>query len=78
MLSTSSVDRSAPRLGGIMDCMPLQDGALSNDNLDEVTTFIRRSNPFAQKTWGWDTGRFMDWRYGFNTARNIETPRVAR
>jgi hypothetical protein len=47
---------------------------LTNNNLDEVIAFIRESNPFAQKTWGWDTGRFMDWRFGFNTANDEKTP----
>jgi hypothetical protein len=55
-------------------CMPLQNQALSGDNLDEVIAFIRESNPFAQRTWGWDTGRFMDWRYGANTSNDEETP----
>jgi hypothetical protein len=47
---------------------------LTNDNLNEVIAFIRESNPFAQRTWGWDTGRFMDWRYGFNTVKDLATP----
>ena len=33
-------------------------------NLNEVIQFIRDANPFAQKTWGWDTGRFVDWHWG--------------
>jgi len=39
-----------------------------------VIAFVRESNPFAQRTWGWDTGRFMDWRFGGNTVRETETP----
>jgi len=47
---------------------------LTDDILDEVITFFRESNPFAQRTWGWDAGRFMDWRYGANAANDSETP----
>jgi hypothetical protein len=54
--------------------MPLQNETLSSDNLDNVIAFIRGSNPFAQRTWGWDTGRFMDWRYGSNAAKEAEVP----
>lgn len=54
--------------------MTLHVESLTNDNLDEVIAFVRTSNPFSQKTWGWDTGRFMDWRYGSNTAKDMETP----
>lgn len=42
----------------------LTDRVLTADNLGEVVGFFRRSNPYAQLTWGWDTGRFIDWHYG--------------
>lgn len=38
--------------------------SLSDHTLNEVLAFVRQSNPFAQRTWGWDTGRFLDWRWG--------------
>lgn len=54
--------------------MILQAEALTNANLEEVVAFLRESNPFAQKTWGWDTGRFMDWRWGSNTIADQQEP----
>jgi GNAT superfamily N-acetyltransferase len=47
---------------------------LSDGNLDGVIAFFREANPFAQKTWGWDTGRFLDWRWGANTLREEAHP----
>ncbi len=47
---------------------------LTSRNLDEVIEFFHRSNPFAQKTWGWDSGRFIDWRWGSNTLREATSP----
>lgn len=47
---------------------------LTSGNLPEVIEFFRSSNPFAQKTWGWDTGRFMDWRWGSNIMREEANP----
>jgi len=47
---------------------------LTDDALDEVVAFMRRSNPFAQKAWGWDTGRFVDWRWGVNTLFEAASP----
>ena len=47
---------------------------LSDENLTDVVAFMRRANPFAQHTWGWDTGRFVDWRWGGNTLRESESP----
>lgn len=44
--------------------MALSGEPLTDHNLDEVIAFFRAANPFAQHTWGWDTGRFMDWRWG--------------
>lgn len=41
----------------------LADRALTASDLGEVVDFFRRSNPFAQLTWGWDTSRFVDWHY---------------
>lgn len=35
---------------------------LTDDVLDEAVQFIRSANPFAQQTWGWDAGRFVDCR----------------
>ncbi len=54
--------------------VPFSEEPLTNENLDEVIAFFRASNPFAQRTWGWDTGRFMDWRWGSNIHSERETP----
>ena len=48
--------------------------SLSDDTLDEVVAFVRRSNPFSQRTWGWDTGRFLDWRWGSNAVHAKAEP----
>jgi GNAT superfamily N-acetyltransferase len=44
--------------------MDLVDEPLDLANLNEVVDFFRDANPFAQMTWGWDTGRFVDWHWG--------------
>jgi GNAT superfamily N-acetyltransferase len=54
--------------------MTLRDEPLTDAALDAVIGFIRRSNPFAQHTWGWDTGRFIDWRWGSNAVRAADDP----
>lgn len=54
--------------------MMLTSEPLSDDTLAEVFEFIRSANPFAQHTWGWDTGRFVDWRWGSNTEHEREHP----
>lgn len=48
--------------------------ALTTDSIDDVVAFMREANPFAERTWGWDTGRFVDWRWGGNTAREAAQP----
>ena len=52
----------------------MREEALTDRSLNEVFAFMRRSNPFAQMTWGWDTGRFVDWRWGSNARRDAEHP----
>ncbi|MDJ0954241.1 MAG: GNAT family N-acetyltransferase [Acidimicrobiia bacterium] len=47
----------------------LHEEGLSDANLDEAIGFMRASNPFAQWVWGWDTGRFIDFRWGSNALR---------
>jgi len=47
---------------------------LADRNLDELVAYFRQANPFAQKMWGWDTGRFMDWRWGSNTLAEEANP----
>lgn len=44
--------------------MDLVEETLNLGNLEEVVGFFRDANPFAQKTWAWDTGRFVDWHWG--------------
>ncbi len=48
----------------------LHEEALSDANLDEAIGFMRSANPFAQHVWGWDTGRFIDFRWGSNNIRS--------
>ncbi len=57
-----------------MDAMRQSDEKLTGKDLDAVVAFVRDANPFAQKTWGWDTGRFMDWRWGSNTLAETASP----
>lgn len=47
---------------------------LTDDQLDEAIEFLRSANPFAQHTWGWETGRFIDWRWGGNVLRAGDEP----
>lgn len=57
-----------------MAFLPLTDEVLTNGNILEVVEFFRRSNPFAQRTWGWDTGRFVDWHWGATTLEEVASP----
>jgi ribosomal protein S18 acetylase RimI-like enzyme len=50
----------------------LRDEPLTGQTMGDVIAFFRRSNPFAQMTWGWDTGRLMDWRWGSNARRHSD------
>ena len=43
--------------------MHLRHEPLTDETLDEAVAFVRKSNPFAQHAWGWDIGRFVDWRW---------------
>lgn len=54
--------------------MVLREELLSDETLDEVVAFFRRSNPFAERVCGWDTGRFIDWRWGTNAVRAVDDP----
>jgi GNAT superfamily N-acetyltransferase len=54
--------------------MELREEPLTSETLDEVVAFFRRSNPFAQKALGWDTGRFMDFRWANNAVRAADDP----
>jgi ribosomal protein S18 acetylase RimI-like enzyme len=57
-----------------MTVLPLTHEVLTSGNIVEVVDFFRRSNPFAQRTWGWDTGRFVDWHWGANTLEEVANP----
>ena len=48
--------------------------ALTDDLLDDAIRFVRSANPFAEHTWGWETGRFLDWRWGGNILRDRAEP----
>lgn len=45
---------------------------LTDVNLDEVVAYFHAANPFAQEMWGWDSGRFVDWRWGGNTRHLLD------
>lgn len=47
---------------------------LTDDVVDEALAFVRSANPFAQHTWGWDAGRFIDFRWGGNVLRDAAEP----
>ncbi|MFW2339594.1 MAG: GNAT family N-acetyltransferase [Acidimicrobiia bacterium] len=47
---------------------------MTDGDLDDAIRFIRSANPFAEHTWGWETGRFLDWRWGGNTLRDRTEP----
>ena len=51
-----------PWRNGLKMSDALTEEALTDASLDEAIQFIRSGNPFAQHTWGWDMGRFIDWR----------------
>jgi GNAT superfamily N-acetyltransferase len=52
----------------------MNEEGLTDATLAEVIQFVRDSNPFSQQTWGWDTGRFIDWRWGSNIIRAAANP----
>ena len=54
--------------------MNITSHAFSDECVDEVVQFVRDANPFSQKTWGWETGRFADWRWSGNTVRAAADP----
>jgi ribosomal protein S18 acetylase RimI-like enzyme len=47
---------------------------LFDEHLDDAIQFLRLANPFAEHTWGWETGRFLDWRWGGNILRDRAEP----
>lgn len=47
---------------------------LIDDYLDDAIQFLRSANPFAEHSWGWETGRFIDWRWGGNVLRDRAEP----
>ena len=47
---------------------------LTDEHLDDAIRFLRSANPFAEHTWGWETGRFLDWRWGGNILRDRAEP----
>jgi len=54
--------------------MDLAFDPLDAGTLGDAFAFVRAANPFAQHTWGWDGGRFVDWRWGSNSRREAESP----
>ncbi|MCG8570393.1 MAG: GNAT family N-acetyltransferase [Spirochaetes bacterium] len=47
---------------------------LNDQNLDEVIDFIKNISPVSEKIWGWEAGRFVDWRWGGNTLKLKDNP----
>ncbi len=47
---------------------------LTDDLLDEVIEFMKAANPFVQYAWGWETGRFIDFRWSGNVVRDSAEP----
>ena len=54
--------------------MKLTPEPFSDTRLDEIIQFVRDANPFSQHNWGWDTGRFVDWRWSGNAVREAASP----
>lgn len=46
--------------------MKLTNEVLSEKNENEVFNFMKQNGRFFQDTCGWDTGRFVDWSWGYN------------
>ncbi len=49
--------------------MPLHPEGITDATITEAIDFLSSCNPFAQHTWGWETGRLIDWRWGGNAVR---------
>ena len=47
---------------------------LTDKHIDDAIRFLRSANPFAEHSWGWETGRFLDWRWGGNILRDRAEP----
>lgn len=47
---------------------------LIDELLDDGMQFLRLANPFVESMWGWDTGRFVDWRWAGNILRDRTEP----
>ena len=53
---------------------PFETTPLVDAVLGEAVAFVRSANPFAKHTWGWDAGRFIDFRWGGNVLREQADP----
>ncbi|NND02739.1 MAG: GNAT family N-acetyltransferase [Acidimicrobiia bacterium] len=47
---------------------------MTDSDIDDAVGFVQSANPFLEHTWGWETGRFIDWRWGGNTLRDAAEP----
>ncbi|NNC73995.1 MAG: GNAT family N-acetyltransferase [Acidimicrobiia bacterium] len=45
---------------------PVKPAPLTDDVLVEALAFVKAANPFVEYTWGWETGRFIDFRWAGN------------
>ena len=67
-------DPSAPHVPTKGNEMDITTQPLTDEHLDDAIRFLRSANPFAEHTWGWETGRFLDWRWGGNILRDQAEP----
>ncbi len=54
--------------------MDLIEEPLTDATVDEVLQYVRKLGPLSQQIWGWDMGRFVDWRWGGNAIRTAGDP----
>ena len=54
--------------------MDLTTQPLTDEHLNDALQFLRLANPFVEHTWGWETGRFVDWRWAGNILRDRTEP----
>lgn len=59
---------------GVLQTPRMRTEPLTDDVLAEAVAFVKAANPFAKHTWGWDAGRFVDFRWGGNILREAEQP----
>ncbi len=46
----------------------------SEDQLNDILNFIKKISPTSELIWGWEAGRFIDWKWGSNQRRLKKNP----